>query len=320
MLKIDNKDRKILNLLERNSRESLSKTAKKLRLSPQSLFYRINRLVSEKVILGFPTIIDHAFMNLIEVNVYFKISYISEKKLEEIIKYFSNHESIVSVVECGGNWDLIVTYLVENLSQFNKILHKDIQEFPKQLTSYDIMFTIATHFFLPNVNFKKHIIIGGDREPMKFKTEDMILLYNLSSNSRMSILDLSREIGKDPKTVLKRINSLKKLGIIKDYTLEIDHSKTGYSAHVLLISYHDPTAEEEKEFLDFIRRQEEITTLKKLIGEYNVALTLKVKNEVELRRLLFRLKEKFSDIIYEVLDIPIYYVPKRIYLPKAVME
>lgn len=320
MTKIDKKDLKILNLLEKNSRESLSSIAKKTRLSPQSTFYRINKLISEKTILGFPTRIDHAYMHLIEVIVYFKISYISESKLNEIINYFLKQEDVIAVRECGGNWDLAVTYLVDNLSQFNKILHQDLQEFPKQFSSYEIFFTIVTHHFGDLGGYKRsHIILGGDRPRRSFKKSDLKLLYELGQDGRISIVDLSKKIKKDPKTIIKKINNLKKENIIRDFTTEIDNSQIGLLIHKLLISYHDPTEREEKEFLNFIKKQEEITSLTKVMGKYDVIITTKIKNEIELRRLLFKLREKFSDIIDEILDIPIYQTHKRVYLPKSVL-
>lgn len=319
MLKIDKKDLKILEILEKNSRQPISRIAKNLKLSPQTTFYRINRLVSENVILAFPTIVDHAYTHLIEIAVYYKISYISENKLKEIISYFLKHKYVTSIQECGGNWDLAVTYLVDNLSRFNKILHKDIQEFPKQFSSYDIFFTVVTHFF--HINKKSNIIIGGDRPQIKLTKSNLLLLYHLSSDSRISILDLSKKLKKDPKTVIKKINNLKKLGLIKGFTIEKNESILNYSTHKFFISYTHPTLEEEEnDFLKYAKKQEEVISLTKLMGKYNLALTVKTKSELELRRLLFRLREKYSNIVHEILDIPIYMVHKRIYLPESVIR
>jgi len=204
---IDLKDRKILSILERNSRTSLTGIAKRIRASPQTTHYRINKLVEDKVIIEFHSVVDHAYLNLIKVVVYFKVSYISQSKMKEIIAYFKKHKFVVSVVECGGNWDLQVSYVVENISQFNKIIHNDFDEYPGSLSKYEIFFNVVT-YFIEKTDFKnKFMIIGGDKDPLDLKREDLLLLYNIGRNSRMSVVELSKVVKKDPKTIMSRLGA-----------------------------------------------------------------------------------------------------------------
>jgi DNA-binding Lrp family transcriptional regulator len=57
MISLDKKDKKILYELDYNSRQSFSSIAKKVKLKKETCIYRINKLISEKVITQFSTLI-----------------------------------------------------------------------------------------------------------------------------------------------------------------------------------------------------------------------------------------------------------------------
>ena len=317
---IDLKDRKIMEILEKNSRTSLSGIAKKIRSSPQTTHYRIDKLVEGKVITSFHSIVDHAYLNLIKVVVYFKVSYISHSNMMEIIDYFKKNRYVVSVLECGGNWDLQVSYIVGNISQFNKIFHNDFKEYPNQLSKYEIFFNIVTYFIEKDDFKNKFMIIGGDREPINLKKEDLLLLYNLGKNSRISIVELSKLVKKDPKTIMSKIDLLQKTGLIRKFTIEIDQVELGFVTNILLISYSKLDSTEEDKLVDFLVNEEEIVSFTKVIGSANLELSVKVKNAIALRTLLFRLREKFSSLITEIINVPVFGVHKSGFVPEWVIE
>jgi len=316
---LDLKDRKILDILSRNARTSLSEIAKKIRASPQTTHYRIDKLMEDKVITDFPSVIDHAYLNLIKVVVYFKVSYISQSKLKDIINYFKKHKFVVSVVECGGNWDLTVSYVVDNISHFNKILHSDFEAYPNQFSKHDIFFNVVTYFIEKGDLKNKHMIIGGDKDPVDLKKDDLLLLYELGRNSRISIVELSKRVKKDPKTILNRINFLKKLGILRKFTIEQDYSQLGFVTNLLLISYSKLDSTDEDKLVSFLINENEVASFSKIIGSANMEVYVKVKNPIALRTLLFRLREKF-DTIKEINNIQVFGVHKSGFLPEGVVE
>ncbi|MFH1592599.1 MAG: winged helix-turn-helix transcriptional regulator [Candidatus Woesearchaeota archaeon] len=314
MAKIDKKDQKILEILENNSRIPITRLAKKTHSSPQATHYRVNKLISEKIILDFPTVIDYAYFGLTEVKVYFKILYTSSKIVNQILSYFKDHEFVSEVIECGGNWDIVITYLVENLSQFNKIFHGDIEKFQKHLDPDLILFSIV-HHFLP-----KNVVIGGDRKPIKFKKKTKKLLYLFALNNRITIVDLVKQLKMDSKTVIKRMNNLKKENIIRIFTVNIDKSLLNKTIYKILIRYSNISTKKEKEFFNFIKRQKGIKLFTKLIGKFNVELEIETEKNIELRKLIFEIREKFSSIIQDINEIPIYHLHKRSYLPKKILK
>jgi len=57
-MKLGLKDRKILYELDLNSRQSFQKIGKKVRLSKESVFYRIKKLEEEGIIQRYSTMVD----------------------------------------------------------------------------------------------------------------------------------------------------------------------------------------------------------------------------------------------------------------------
>ena len=71
MINLDLKARKILLELDRNARQSNSEIAKKVRLNKNTVNYKINSLIDDKVILGYYATIDSARLGYFSFRVYY---------------------------------------------------------------------------------------------------------------------------------------------------------------------------------------------------------------------------------------------------------
>ena len=63
---------------------------------------------------------------------------------------------------------------------------------------------------------------------MKLDANDLKIIENLSSNSRTSARNLAQKIGISTVTVISKMKKMEKAGIIKKYSVVIDHEKIGY--------------------------------------------------------------------------------------------
>ncbi|MGI0070013.1 MAG: Lrp/AsnC family transcriptional regulator [Nitrosotalea sp.] len=76
---------------------------------------------------------------------------------------------------------------------------------------------------------------------------DERILAELSKNSRRSYNQLADILGISPNTVLKRIKNMESQGIIKNYSLVVDHKKLGYDVTAIIeITVKEKLAEIEK--------------------------------------------------------------------------
>ena len=78
---IDIKDKKILQELDINPRITTSKLAKNIRLSQQVTNYRINKLVENKIITQFGTILNLSKIGYEQYRVLFQLDNINEEEM-----------------------------------------------------------------------------------------------------------------------------------------------------------------------------------------------------------------------------------------------
>ncbi|MEW9503164.1 Lrp/AsnC family transcriptional regulator [Jeotgalibacillus marinus] len=63
---------------------------------------------------------------------------------------------------------------------------------------------------------------------MKIDQIDKRILNELNQNSRMSMRELGKRINMSSPAVNERVKQMESFGVIKGYTLNIDHEKAGY--------------------------------------------------------------------------------------------
>ena len=120
-LKLDNKDKKLLYLLDVDGRLTYSQLAKKTAMSKQVVKYRMDRLEKAGTIRGYYPMIDTSRLGFTVFRVYFKFKNITPAKKEEIINYFKQQKHIWAVVLIAGKWDIALGVSVENIYQFYEI-------------------------------------------------------------------------------------------------------------------------------------------------------------------------------------------------------
>jgi len=118
MLKIDNKDWKIIETLKQNSRLSIRDVAKKTQLRPSTVHLRIQRLIKNNVIEKFTLKLNN---KTVEQD-FIVFIYISTS--ENLPDSFFNNLRIKEAFGITGEYDLLLKLKFKNISQFNHyIIH-----------------------------------------------------------------------------------------------------------------------------------------------------------------------------------------------------
>jgi DNA-binding Lrp family transcriptional regulator len=63
---------------------------------------------------------------------------------------------------------------------------------------------------------------------------DLLILNELSKNSRQSFRTLAKKLGVSPATLINHVNNLEKQGVIKGYSVRIDYETLGYDLTALI--------------------------------------------------------------------------------------
>ena len=119
-LKLDNLDRKIINLLQEDSRLSFNKIANKLGISAGTAFNRIKNLENKKIIKAYTVLADtvKAGYNLTAVI----LIQADGKHLPELEDEIAKQNNVISVYDITGDYDIAIVAKFKNRSNLNTFI------------------------------------------------------------------------------------------------------------------------------------------------------------------------------------------------------
>jgi Lrp/AsnC family leucine-responsive transcriptional regulator len=122
MGKIDKVDRKIIDLLLKNSRMSNLEIGKQLEISHDAVRYRIEKLVRDGTITNFTISIDPAKLGLqIWGDLIISVWNLTPKRYSEFLGYLKNHPNVAAVWNLSGKYEWFIEVYTTDLKKFNEI-------------------------------------------------------------------------------------------------------------------------------------------------------------------------------------------------------
>ena len=120
----------------------------------------------------------------------------------------------------------------------------------------------------------------NDPKPFFLDEKDMLLLSYLIQDAKASLKKISRALGLPSSTVFSRIKKLEGKGIIKKYTVVIDHLKLGFNiTAVIHFSVEGPYLEEVEKTLS---SHPNIIGLYDVTGDFDIIAIARFKTIDEL--------------------------------------
>ena len=121
---IDELEKKILNTLNKNARMSFRQTAKKLRISPTTLYNKVRKLERNGVLKGYIPLIDaeavgYGLMAIIGLRV-------NQEKDTEVQKAISKFPQVEAVYEITGDWDLFLICHFKDRHDLTNFIKKEL--------------------------------------------------------------------------------------------------------------------------------------------------------------------------------------------------
>ncbi len=123
MVNLDLTDKKILNLLQQNSKANIKEIALKIGLTQTPTYERIKRLEKEGVIKNYIAVLDKEKVGY-TIEVFCQVTLLVHSK--EMITRFENAvNKIDEVMECfhvAGNYDYLLKIIVKDMSSYQAFL------------------------------------------------------------------------------------------------------------------------------------------------------------------------------------------------------
>ncbi len=300
--KIDAIDRKIIYELEQNCRRSLNEIAKNVRVSKQTLHYRIGRLVHEKVITQFVAILDVSKLGLVNHEVWVQLDVLPENKKKQFIDFLIAHNATRWVASCGGKIDIVFAIAAENTVKFNSLLTDILSKYPNYIKNYFVTITLEyltyprSHLINKTEN-DSYSYLGGEPKRVDLDQIEIGLLKLLSKDARISTVDLAKELEITENTVRAKIKRLENDKMIQTYSAVIQPSLLGLIHFEILATTNNLTKEKEKEIKTYCMLSPYITYYLKLLGKYDLDIAFDALDQEHFQRTLIEFRSKFSDII-----------------------
>ena len=147
MIKLDEKNCLILNLLQKNCRMSLTEISKNVNLSVDSVRKRLKKLTEQgifapKIQLRPKTF---GFKNIIDVKI--KIKNHDEKKLQEFIDCLIKNPRVAEIFAVSGEWDFTLVILAKDAADLGHVTKSIRNKFNKIISNWAESLTTQAYKF-----------------------------------------------------------------------------------------------------------------------------------------------------------------------------
>jgi Lrp/AsnC family transcriptional regulator, leucine-responsive regulatory protein len=321
---LDNRDKRIMFELDKNSRQSITEISKKTKIPRNIVNYRIEKLIEEGIITKFVTEVALGKIGYFTYKIYCQISGLSKFEQEKFYNNLIKNKDFIWVAKCEGRWDLLLASYSRNIIEFNKIKKSFLLKYGKHISDYSITI-VDEAYILERIHLledKKsreffELYIGGS-EIVELDSKDKELLRILANDARIKIIDISKKLGLNIRTILSKINILEKKGVIQGYTTFFDLKKIKYQFFKSCIYLKDLNERRYSALISFCKNNKNVIHLIESVGPWEVEIEVESKTNKEFQELNNEIRNSFSDIVRKVESVIISDEMKLEFLPKKI--
>ncbi len=146
-VELDEKDKQILNLLQKDGRMTLKEIGKVINLSIDSTHKRLKKLLESKVVhVG--AFIDPKVIGFdIVASVSIKIGNASDEEHKAFIDYLAKSPHTIEVISTLGQYDLMVVFIAKTTEELEKIYRNVRHQFKTIIADWESAINLKVHKF-----------------------------------------------------------------------------------------------------------------------------------------------------------------------------
>ncbi|MBU2561358.1 MAG: Lrp/AsnC family transcriptional regulator [Nanoarchaeota archaeon] len=148
VVRIDEKDVKILKSLRLDGRMPIAELSEKVGLAVPAVTNRIRRLVREEVIKGF---IPYGSLDGIGYQWYMLYLQVREMDRKRFLTWMKQHGNVLWHMKLVGKWNYSFSIFAQDNTEFNSILNSIRTEFASNIISYDSVLVFGQQKFMHRV-------------------------------------------------------------------------------------------------------------------------------------------------------------------------
>jgi len=147
-IKLDSKDKKILEILDQNARMSIAKISKKTGIQRDSIMYRLKRMESSRIIAFYHARVDpvqigypvYSFVN-------FTLYNLDKEEEHKFLSYLKTTKNVTYIAKTTGKWDFTLSIAAKNLKHFDEIITQIRYKFSKIIKEYEVASIVEEYKF-----------------------------------------------------------------------------------------------------------------------------------------------------------------------------
>jgi len=144
---MDSTDKKIINLLQKDTSLSLNEIAERVNLSVTPCWKRIKQLETEGIISARVALVNPNKVNLgVSVFVQIKVKHHSVEWTEEFSKTIDNFEEVMACYRMAGEWDYLLRVVAQDISAFDRF-------YKKLVTAIDGLSEVTSSFAMEEIKY-----------------------------------------------------------------------------------------------------------------------------------------------------------------------
>jgi Lrp/AsnC family leucine-responsive transcriptional regulator len=128
----------------------------------------------------------------------------------------------------------------------------------------------------------------------KIDENDLTIIEMLTKNARSSLREIGAVVKLSPSSIRNRMERLVDLGVIKRYTLDLDHRKLGFEVQVVVLITSTPG--ESDNLYHKLSKYSEITNVLRTSGPASFICMVQVRDIPELAQLITGELEKLTGV------------------------
>jgi Lrp/AsnC family leucine-responsive transcriptional regulator len=306
---LDNLDRKILQSIEEDSRQSNANIARMLKTNKTIVNYRIERMQKQKIITGYTYIANQVILGKLSFGLLLQFRDLTASQECDLIKKFEKIDQVSWSALINGRWDMIVVVIEKDIHSFNDVLSKIFSLCEDHIKEYnfyvDYAGSISGHDYLysnPKGICVKYSKLSSGKE-IDLKNTELDVYNLLKRDPRMSLLSIAEKLGKTYDTIKSKFNYLQSEKILLRCSPIINIKLLGYQDTLCLFNL-SPSSDRINELLKFCEKHPNILRYSNCLGHFNLILSIHSTDNMHLKEIIGKIKENFSDIInsYEIIQ------------------
>jgi DNA-binding Lrp family transcriptional regulator len=299
---IDLKDRQILYFLDRNSRQSFSKIAKKINIAKASVLYRVNKMIETGIIKNFYTVINPFKLGFIPFRFYLRFQYADPAIEKQIIDHFAHDPRAWWVASLNGKYSLAVNMLIKNNHEFLDFWRTTLDKYRYYIQEevFSIYFQLCArnYSYLYSSEVTQDIqkyIINNEEKKTTLTENEVALLRLLSNSARTPGVEIANHLNISPAGVNYLFKQLEKKEIILGYRVNLDIKKLGFEDFKLDIFLTD--YQKRDEVISYLELNPHLVLLSRSVGISDVEAEFHFEDIQMLHAIINQLLERFPGII-----------------------